>query len=137
MLELALVTLVQGNAGVSAIASVGGFSIQLPKGQALPSWSYHIAAENLDYTLEGRAGVGFRRIQFDCYGNGAADCISLAAAIHSVLNGYSGTVLTATSPITTLAVIQGCFLLNTIDFFDEPSRSYRRMLEYEVWFNQN
>ena len=32
-------------------------------------------------------------------------------------------------------VIQGCFRSNLIDFFDEASRTYRRMLEYELWFS--
>lgn len=137
MIEQALVTLVQGDTDVSAIASTGGFFAQLPKGQALPSWTYTNVAGPIDYTLTGSCRLGYRRIQIDCYGNTAADAISLAAAIDAVLNGYSGTVSTTSSPITTLAVIKACFRVSLHDFFDPDSRTYRRMLEYELWFSQN
>lgn len=137
MIEQALVTLVQADSDVSTMAPVAGFFDQLPKGQSLPSWTYCNVADKIEYTLTGSSGLGYRRIQIDCYGNNAADAILLAAAIDEVLSGFSGTVLSTGSPSTTLAVIQGCFRISLHDFFDADSRTYRRMLEYELWFSQN
>lgn len=126
MIEQGLVLLVQGNAGVAAIAASGGFLGALPKDFTLPSWSYIVVSDPVDYELLGPVALGCTRIQIDCYGAAPADAINLAAAIDAVLNGYHGTL---TDPDST--VVQGCFRLNKIDFFDDDARNYRRMLEYE------
>jgi uncharacterized protein DUF3168 len=129
MIELGLVQLVQGNPAVAALATAGGgFFAQLPKDQTLPSWSYAVVSDSDDYVLTGPMELGSRRFQLDCYGANAADAISLAKAIDAVLNGYRGQL---TDPDATF--VQGCFHLNTVDFFDTNSRTFRRMLEYFVW----
>src|SRR6185437_13626272 len=107
MLEEGLVTLVQGNAGVSAIAAAGGFFAELPKGQPLPSWTYLVVSDNADYTLDGPMSLGSRRMQIDCYGDAAAQAIRLAKAIDNLLSGYRGTLADPDSTI-----VQGCFRIN-------------------------
>ena len=52
--------------------------------------------------------------------------------IDAVLNGYAGTLA---DPDHT--VVQGILRTNRRDFFDDERRTYRRMLEYEVWSNSN
>lgn len=131
MFENGLSLHVQGDAAVSSIAPVGGFSTQLPKDQLLPSWSYLVVSEAPEYTLQGPVTLCFRRVQIDCYGDTAADCIMLAAAINPLLDGFTGVLA---DPEQTY--VQGCFRSNLIDFFDDVARNYRRMLEYEIWFDQ-
>jgi len=129
-IEQGMVILVQGNAGVSAIAPLGGFLAELPKGQALPSWTYLYVSDQATYTLTGPDPLTMRRLQIDCYANAGADIVKLAAAIDAVLNGFKGLL----SDQQTL--VQGCFRSNLIDFpFDDVARTYRRMLEYQLWFN--
>lgn len=131
MIEQGLISLVQGNAAVSAIAvSGGGYFAELPKDAALPSWTYAFISGVPGLTLASPENLTHARYQVDCYGAVAADAIRLARAIHSVLNGFRGTL---TDPDSTK--VQGCFQSNLIDFFDDASRTYRRLLEYQLWFD--
>jgi hypothetical protein len=129
MIEQGLSQLVQGTTAVSAIAPVGGFYGQLPKGQALPSWSFIFVSDNPIYTLDGPNPLTNRRLQLDCYGNTGAEAITLGTVVDNALSGYTGTLA---DPDAT--VVQGCFRSNLIDFFDYESRTFRRMLEYSIWF---
>lgn len=131
-IEQGLVMLVQDNSDVQALCSAGGFLGQLPANQALPSWTHDTITQQTDYLLSGRDSLVVRRVQLDCYGNTAAEAIQLAAAIDAVLNGYRGTL---SDPDST--VVAGCFQSNLIDFFDDASRTYRRLLEYMLWFQQS
>jgi hypothetical protein len=132
MIEEGLSELIQANAGVAAIAASGGFLGQLPKGTALPSWTYITATDSSEYVLAGPEGIRERRVQFDCYGEAAADVINLAKAIDGVLNVFQGLL-----PDPDSTRVQGCFRENIIDFpQDSAARTYRRMLEYRIWFVQ-
>ena len=129
MIEQGLVLLLGSDPTVTSIAAVGGFFAQLPKDQALPSWSYLGVSDKAHYTFAGLVLTSSRRLQIDCYGYTAADVILLAGAIDRILSGFKGTL---TDPDET--VVQGAFRTQQIDFYDEASRTFRRMLEYEVWF---
>jgi len=130
MIEQGLVELVQGNAGVSAIAAAGGYFAILPKDATLPSWTYTFIFNSSGLTLTTPESQTPSRVQIDCYGSAAADAIRLAKAIDSVLSGYRGTLADPDS-----IFVQGCFQINSIDFFDDARRTYRRMLEYRLWYN--
>ena len=130
MIEQGFVLLVQGNAAVRAIAATGGFLAELPKDQPLPSWSYTSVADSADYALAGPVDLGSWNVQVDCYANTREQAVLLAAAIDGVLNGYAGTLADPDS-----TVVQGVFRINKRDFFDDARRTYRRMLEYQVWSN--
>lgn len=128
MLEQGLVALVQGTPAVAAIAAAGGgFLAALPKDFTLPSWSYRVVSDPVDYILVGPSSLGSTRIQIDCYGANSADAILLAAAIDKVLTGYRGTLTDRDA-----TRVQGCFRSNKLDFFDDQARNYRRMIEYVV-----
>lgn len=132
MIEEGFVRLVQENAAVKAIAAAGGFNDELPKDQALPSWTYKIVSDNAHYTLRGEDALRAYRLQVDCYGTGRPDALRLAAAVDKVLSGFRGQL--ADSGRT---FVQGCFRTNGLSFFDDARRTYRRMLEYMIWFEQN
>lgn len=130
MIEEGIAKLVQSDPTVLALCPTGGFYSTLPKGQPLPSWSYIVVSEVTQYTLIARTDLTERRLQIDMYGMKGADVLNLARAIDNVLSGYRGTL---TDPDAT--VVQGCFRSNELDFFDADSRTYRRMLEYELQYN--
>lgn len=132
MIEQGLVLLVQGDAGVSAIASKGGFLAQLPKDFQPPSWTYEVVSDPTEYELQGPVSQSSTRFQLKCYGVSGADAIRLAKAINDVLNGYHGTL---TDPDAT--VVHGCFKTNTIDFYDDNARNYIRILEYLICFDSS
>jgi hypothetical protein len=131
MIEQGIVMLVQASPAVAAIAPGSGFFAEAPKDHALPLWTYISASETEPYTLAGEHGFISRRLQINCDGAIAADCIRLAGAIDDVLSGYSGVLA---DPDAT--PVHGCFRTNVIDFFDDPGRTSRRILEYEIWFTQ-
>jgi hypothetical protein len=128
MIEEGLVKLLNGNSAVIALSPVGGFPGILPKDMALPSWAYTIVSDPENYTLKGTSGLGKVTVQIDIFGSSAADCINLGKAINAVLSGYAGIL---SDPDSTR--IDSAFRSNKIDFFDSASRTYRRMLEYEIW----
>jgi len=131
MIEEGLAKLVQGNSAVAAIAATGGYLQMLPKDLKLPSWTHQVITEETDYTFLNVVDLRRRRVQIDCYANDPDDVVALANAIDAVLSGYHGTLADADSTI-----VQGVFQSTAIDFFDTASRSFRRALEYDVWFNQ-
>ncbi len=67
MIEQGFVQLVQGTSAVNAIAATGGFLAELPKDQALPSWTYTTVADSADYVLAGPVDLGSWNVQVDCY----------------------------------------------------------------------
>ena len=131
MIEQGIVMLVQASPAVAAIAPGSGFFAEAPKDHALPLWTYISVSETEPYALDGAHGLISRRLQINCDGAIAADCIRLARAIDDVLGGYSGVLA---DPDET--VVHGCFRTNLIDFFDDPGRTSRRVLEYDIWFTQ-
>ncbi len=131
MIEQGLAKLVQGTPAVAAIAATGGYLQVLPKDLKLPSWTHQMITEEAAYTFLNVVDLRRRRVQIDCYADDPDDCVALANAIDAVLSGYHGTLTDADS-----TVVQGIFQSTAIDFFDAASRSFRRALEYDVWFNQ-
>jgi hypothetical protein len=132
MIEDGIVQLVQADPTVAAQCSFGGFYLSLPKGTPLPSWSYLVVSEVTGYTLRGRTNLTPRRLQIDVYAMDGAEALNLARAIDNVLSGWKGAL-----PDTQATAVQGIFRDMTVgeaDFFDEVSRTYRRMLEFFVHY---
>jgi hypothetical protein len=122
-----IVLLVQTDPTVAAQCIIGGFYLSLPKGTPLPSWTYQVISEVTDYTLRGRTDLMPRRLQIDVYSMDGAEAINLTRAIDNVLSGWKGVL-----PDAQATVVQGIFRENELDFFDDASRTYRRMLEFFV-----
>ena len=131
MIEQGLVKLVQASSTVSAICPTGGLFVELEKDQALPGWTYRFFSDHPEETLTTIGGLTRRRVQIDCYGTSGSDVIRLAAAINQVLHGYRGTLTDTDS-----TVVDSISRSDLMDFFDDARRSYRRMLEFEIWFYQ-
>ena len=130
MLEAGIVSLVMADAGVLAITTTGGFLATLPKDETLPSWTHLTVSDAGPYALGGAHGFVTRRLQIDCYGSQRADAISLAKAIDAVLSGFRGSLSDDDS-----TVVYVCFRSDRMVFpFDDASRTYRRMLEFEIQY---
>jgi hypothetical protein len=130
MIEQGIVELVQSDPAVATICPQGGFMVQLPDGQALPSWAYTIISSRGDYCLDGTHGYTDLRLQVDCFATLAKDAVRLARAILKVLDAYHGTL-----PDPDKTIVFGCFQSDTKDFFNDAARDYRRMLEFEIQFS--
>jgi len=130
MIEDGIAQLVQTDPTVASQCVFGGFWLALPKGTPLPSWSFTVVSEVTDYTLAGRTDLTPRRLQIDVYALDGAEALNLARAIDNVLSGYHGVL-----PDAQATVVQGAFRENEIDFFDDVSRTYRRMIEFFIHYN--
>ena len=130
--EEGLVNLVQSDPTVAGLTpNGGGFLATLPKDTNPPSWSYIFFGGKRPHGLRGERGLTQGRMQIDCYGNSGTDSVNLAAAIDAVLDSYSGTITDGSGSV----IVDSCMLSDTpSDYFDSAKRTYRRMLEYEVWY---
>jgi hypothetical protein len=132
VIEQGIQMLVQADATVLSICSVGGFFGSLPKDQPRPSWAYKIVSSTpLSRTLGQQRQVLQERWQIDCFGDTPASALLLAKAVDAVLNNYSGTL-----PDPDATAVQAIFFVDLTDFFDDTARSYRRCLEYQLTFTR-
>lgn len=136
MIGEGIVELVQSKAPVLALCPIGGFYLELPKDwTAMPSWSYQFISTVSDPGLTTPNSLQMLRLQIDVFGdeNGrGADAIKLAAAIDKVLNGFAGRL-----PDADATFVSCCFSSDTIDFFEDAPRNFRRMIEFEILFAQS
>lgn len=132
MLESGLVQLLNNDPGVSAITPTGGFGFdELAKNMCLPSWAFRFVGGRSYVTLRSAQGLRWRRLEIHCMAGDADTTIGLAIAINAVLEGFSG-LLPDNAPST---MVDSIFNTNTpVDFFDAGTRTYRRVLEYQVTF---
>jgi hypothetical protein len=129
MIDNGIPMMVQADARVLAICPVGGFADELPKGQALPSWTYTVVSDVQIYTQAGRVDLCERRLQIDCYASGAADADALRRAINNVLSGYQGIL-----PDTEATEVRGVFCSFLPNSFEPESRNFRRMMEAQIHY---
>jgi hypothetical protein len=130
MIDLGIVMLV--NAGLGSPPFVGGFDSELPKDAALPNYTYTIVFDHPDTGLEFFKGLSKLSFQIDCYGNSANDALTLSRSIDLILNGFQGVL--PDPDATRVSSVMGTDRRN---FFDDSRRTFRRMLEYEIWYFQN
>lgn len=132
MIEEGIYKAVQASAAVTAIAPTGGFLCTLPEDFALPSWTYQVLGSTPEVGLTIRGGLVTARLQIDCYAETPEQVIALAKAIDAVVLYLRGTLTDTDHTVVDSAVPAG-----GPDFFDDVRRSYRRVLEYDVWFYQS
>lgn len=128
MIEQGLQILVQADSAVSAIATFGGFSTQLPTNATKPTWTQTLISDPGDYNMEGASDLGRRDVQIDCFADTMSDALSLAAAIDAVLSGYRGQLADDDA-----VFVQACLRTDQRDFYDDAPRTFRRMLQYSIW----
>lgn len=100
---------------------------RIPEGTSYP----HIRASQIasDYikTLQGVNATQMRLIQFDCWGNNPKGADELAQALHSLLDGYTGTLSDGT-------YIAGCLPAGDVDLYDEDGKHAGVAVDFNVWF---
>lgn len=131
MIEQGIVKLLLNDPVVAGLCQPGsGALAQLPKDQLLPAWYYVIVEADPDVTLAGRDGLNQGRIQIQCCGSGAA-VILLAKAIDDVMLGNGPRTL----PDEDATKLHWAYSTIQNDYFDDASRTIRRLIEYEVSYS--
>jgi hypothetical protein len=136
VIEQGIVALVNASPAVAALyppGGTGGFFGSLPKDQKLPSWRYKVISPTpISRTLAPQRQLVCARWQIDCFGTTGAQAIALAKAIDDVLSYFSGALPDPDCTQVNLVLNSG----GGDDEFDDTSRTFRRMVEYELFFVQ-
>lgn len=124
MFEASLVSLLKGNAALSAIVFGRIYPVQgPPDSPVVPYITYQgIPSAPSEYGLDG-SELCTKRIQFDLWGQ-YGDGKTIAIALRNILSGYSGTLSDGTRVLFAKRY-------PGLDNFDVDSRSYRSIAEYE------
>lgn len=91
-LEAALVSILEDDSGVGAIAGDRIYALVLPQGVVYPAIRWQRISTPRLKSTSGPSGRARPRFQIDCYAGTHAEALSLAAAVRAALDGFSGTV---------------------------------------------
>jgi hypothetical protein len=126
-LETGIFTLLTQDATVGPLVGNSRvYPVLMAPNSAYPAIVYRVGEIETLYTLAGEAGLSQKRIYVSCHGQAYLDARSLADAVTELLSGYHGTLADGT-------VIQGAFQDSEEDLYDDPVRTYRTDLDFEVW----
>ena len=134
MIEQGIELLIQSGMGSPPLAPAG-FLDELPKDylQTIngPAYTYKFFGGKRDTGLTHFVGLTMRRCQVDCYAQAAANVLLLAKAISLTLQGFHGTLPDADSTLVYSILPSD----EPMDFpYDAEAKSYRRMLEYDIFY---
>jgi hypothetical protein len=126
MIQEGIVSLLSNSVAVTALVSTRTTPVVLPPNPQYPALTYTDISFVTDSLLQG-PGPNAKRVRLDCWGKSYADAKALQQAVHSVFDGFTGTLSDGT-------VVQETALSNEIDFFESDSRVYRCLTEYIFYF---
>lgn len=126
-----MISLLSGNAGVSALVSARIYKSELPRGFVLPALAVHRSGSgSKDYTFSGPTPIREDQIQIDAYGGDAETCQQVAEAVRIALIGYTGTLPDGT-------VVVACYLERDMDMpflphADQKGLANRSLLGFKM-----
>ena len=127
-LESSLFTFITGDPAVGPL--IGGtrmYPRKLPQSPQMPSVVYNRISSGQEYELEGdEVDVRPARFQFDCWDDGYAGALALAAAVRARLSGYSGVV--------GADMVQTILIEDEMDMYEPETELWRRMVEAVIWY---
>ena len=129
MIKQGIVALLAADAVVSGLVGTRIFPVVLPAdSNDYPALTYQLVTSprpgwTLEKKQESRATV-----QFDAYANSYKEADQVLAAVSDVLNGFAGH-LPGEQPSARVIFAQS---INDTDHFEDDSRVYRSLCEYEI-----
>lgn len=133
-LDTALYAKLSQTAGISALVSDRIYPTDIPAAATLPLVVYTEVSSSGIFTHDEAVGAGlfYARYQVDSYGSTHASATALAAAIHSALHGFTGTI---TSGADTF-IIYSCLRSGRRSEKDAEVGIYRRSQEYLIAYKE-
>lgn len=130
MILAALVTLLQNDAGVSALVSGSIYLSELPRGYTLPAICAHRYNGTQEYGVSGPVGVREDQVQFDIYGPDATTAQQVSEAVRHVLDAFTGVLSDGTK-------VQACYMERDMDMpfmthADTKGIANRSVLGYRI-----
>lgn len=126
MLEQGITALLSADSGLAALIAGRIYPATAPETPTFPLITYLVVSSKPQYALDG-SQCGYKRLQFDAFGSSYADCKTVLRALRNALDGYTGTLTDGTRVLCALRGME-------IDSFENDSRTYRSLTEYELTF---
>lgn len=128
MIEQGLFSLLSSTSSITALVGNRISPVLLPTGSAYPALTYQIVGSSSEPTFS-TSGFQRLRVEINCWSDRYLDAVTLRDTVTAALDGFQGVLSDGT-------YLQNVQSLQTIDFFESDSRSYRAMAEFYLFFNR-
>lgn len=129
MIEAGIHSLIVNSAEFASIADTRLFPVLLSEESPLPAATYQVIATSPLYALDGRINFTEITLQVDAWGETYAQVRSLAQAVESTLDNYSGVLADGSK-------VQGIQLYQQLDLFEPGARIFRVMSQFKIQFSE-
>lgn len=124
-LEEALVSALEGHAGLSALIGSRIYPLMIPQGAALPAVTYQRVSGERIHAMVDDPGLASPRIQVDAWGSTYASAKAVAAQVIDCLQRWSGTAETV--------VVQDSYFQGDQDIYDPETERWQVSMDFIVW----
>ena len=131
LIEQALMTLLNATAALTAVTSTRIYFVKSPQDVTAPYVVVSKISSVRQHDHDGAAGLAQARFQFSCFATTYTVVKTMAAAIQSALQGYSGTMGGAGG-----VTVNGAFYEDETDFWEEESKLYHLALDFLLWHKE-
>ena len=126
--EKVIYSKLSGDSDVSGLVSTRIYPVNLPQKPTYPAIVYTRISGERTYSFDGASGLTSQRFQIDSFASTYSGAKDLSNKIRSAINGFRGTV----SGI----FVQGIFLENDSDIFDDDFNIYRVSCDYFIHYKE-
>lgn len=113
------------NPAIAAVVGSRVYPVQLPQKPTLPAVRYNTISGLRTQSQPGVQGLRRPRVQIDCYAETYAAAVNLRELVAARLNSYRGPAGVGT--------MQGAFLVNEYERFDDQSKAFIVSADYYLW----
>lgn len=105
------------------------FPLVLKEGAELPALTYQGISLTEEHRIEDgkSSGLNDMRLQIDCWANNYPDVEALSIAVRDLFDGFQGYMGSSYVNVTTHG--------NLIDEFEPSRRQFRRIMDFQIIFN--
>ena len=119
---------------IAGIVGNAVYPIKLPQAQTQPSIVYTRISETEGYHMQGPNGLLSSRFQIDAWAKSIDVASTLANAIKERIGGFSGTISFGTDSPADFVKVQGIFLTDAREDYDNDMQMYRMSRDYFIWY---
>lgn len=116
---------------IAAIVANRVFATVIPQGVNSASVVVSLISGRGDHHMEGASGLGRSRLQVDAWAPGADVATALGNAVRDRIDGFRGVMGEGDAAVT----VQGIFLADERDGYDDATKLYRLGRDYFVDFD--
>ena len=127
-IEEALDTYLQSNTDLTELIGTRLYPKKLPQKPTLPAVVYHRISGPREHSMDGSSGLAHPRFQFDMYGRTYAAAKDVSDKMRLALDAFKGTIGGVD--------INGAFLEDDSDGYDDDLEIYWFQADYEIWHNE-